>query len=144
MIGRRRRGTGDGPSSGDSSPALPAHDPEEMVNAWLRALTILGEHHTPAEALELIAQVNQPPTVSIELRGPLVPEDAQALDALLAWDKEARSRQVGVHLLVETQLIRWLTEATGQTWHEIVQRLARELPRTPPPGSQPPDETNKT
>lgn len=140
MIWRRRR-TGDGAPSDDTPPALPAHDPEEMLNAWLRALTILGEHHTPAEALELIAQVNQPPTVSIELRGPLVPEDAQALDALLAWNKEARSRQDGVH--VETHLIRWLTDATGQTWNEIVQRLARELPRTLPPRPHRPGDTNK-
>lgn len=39
----------------------------------------------------------------------------------------ARSRQAGVNLMVEDRLIRWLAEATGQSWSDIVQRLARDL-----------------
>jgi hypothetical protein len=142
MIWRRRRRTGDGEPAGETPPALPAHDPQEMLNAWLRALTIVGEHHTPAQAMELIAMVNQPQTISVQIRTPLPPDDAQALNDSLAWQHEARSRQAGVHLLVETLLIRWLAEATGQTWSQIVQRLALELHNTLPPGPYPSGDPN--
>lgn len=118
---------------GQAAEPLPAHDPRAMLDDWLRALTVVGEGHTPADALALIAQVNQPQTVQVRIRTPLPSEDAQALRESLAWQHEARSRQAGVNLLVEDRLIRWLAEATGQSWSEIVQRLARDLNGVLPP-----------
>jgi hypothetical protein len=131
----RRRGVVDREPSRVDEPAepLPVHDPRAMLEDWLRALTIVGEGHAPAEALALLARVNQPQTVQVRIRTPLPPEDAQALRDSLAWQHEARSRQAGVNLMVEDRLIRWLAEATGQSWSEIVQRLARDLNTVLPP-----------
>lgn len=106
-------------------PRVPRPSPRAMAEDWLRSLTISGEPGTtPERALELIARVNQPGTLSMQLRTPLPPDDAQALDETLAWYADVRSRQAGVNLLVEGLLIGWLAEATGQDRGAILQRLA--------------------
>ncbi|WP_261566299.1 hypothetical protein [Frankia gtarii] len=48
----------------------------------------------------------------------------QILEETLAWYAEVRSRQAGLHLLLEGLLIDWLADATGQDRGAVVQRLA--------------------
>ncbi|UKD50825.1 hypothetical protein L3Q65_00585 (plasmid) [Amycolatopsis sp. FU40] len=112
---------------------LPVIDPREMVNDWIRALAVLGERRGPDETLALIERVNRPGKLSVTIRTPLLPEDVRAIEESQAWQNEIRSRQAGVNILVDQYLIRWLTEATGQSWAEIVQRLAREIAAELPP-----------
>jgi hypothetical protein len=114
-------------------PPLPAIDPREQMNEWLRSLTIMGEGKSIEATLALIATVNQVGTHTVPIRTPLPPDDAHALESVLAWNNEIRSRQAGVNLLVEQFLIRWLAEATGQTWNQIVQRLALAIEELLPP-----------
>jgi hypothetical protein len=81
---------------------------------WLRSLTISAQPGmTPEEAVALITQVTRPRTLSMQIRTPLPPDDAQALAESLAWYAEVRSRQAGLNLLVEGLLIGWLAKATG-------------------------------
>lgn len=114
-------------------PPLPPIDPRELMNDWLRSLTIVGEGTSIEDTLALIATVNQVGTHTVPIRTPLPPDDAHALESVLAWNNEIRSRQAGVNLLVEQFLIRWLAEATGQTWNQIVQRLALTIEELLPP-----------
>ena len=83
--------------------------------------------------MALIAQINQPRSLSMQIRAPLPPDDAQALDESLAWYAEVRSRQAGLNLLVEGLLIGWLAEASGQDRSAVVQRLALTLEKLLPP-----------
>lgn len=112
---------------------LPKQDPREMLNDWIRTLTVIGEGHSPDSALALIAKVNQPGQHLVQIRTPLPQDDVQALNDSMAWLNENRSRQAGVSILVEQLLIQWLADATGQTWSEIVQRLAQTINTTLPP-----------
>lgn len=106
-------------------PKVPRPSPRTMAEDWFRALTISGQPgQTPEQALALIAQVNQPRSLSMQIRTPLPHDDAQALDESLAWYAEVRSRQAGLNLLLEGLLISWLAEATGQDRAAIIQRLA--------------------
>lgn len=114
-------------------PALPVIDPRELMNEWLRSLTIIGEGRSIDDTLALISSVNRTGTHAVAIRTPLPPDDARALESVLAWNNETRSRQAGVNLLVEQLLIRWLTEATGQTWGQVVQRLALTIEELLPP-----------
>jgi len=106
---------------------LPAIEPRKLIDDWIRVLTLVGEGRSPAETTALIEKVNQPGTHVVEIRTPLPAADTQAIEQSQAWLEEIRSRQAGVHVLVEQFLITWLTEATGQSWSEVVQRLAREI-----------------
>jgi hypothetical protein len=115
-------------------PGVPRPSPRTIAEDWLRALTISGEPGiTPKRAMELIARVNQPGTLSVQLRAPLPPDDAQALDETLAWYADVRSRQAGLNLLVESLLIEWLAEATGQDRSVVIQRLALAVEKLLPP-----------
>ena len=106
-------------------PQVPRPSPRELAEDWLRTLTITGEPGITADrAMEQIAQVNQPRSLGVRLRTPLAPDDAQVLEETVAWYAEVRSRQAGLHLLVEGLLIGWLADATGQDRGAIVQRLA--------------------
>ncbi|MEX5636406.1 hypothetical protein [Parafrankia sp. FMc2] len=106
-------------------PVVPRPSPRELAEGWLRTLTITGEPGiTPARAMELIAQVNQPRTLGVRMRTPLPLDDVQILEDTLAWHAEVRTREVGLHLLLEGLLIGWLADATGQERAAIVQRLA--------------------
>lgn len=106
-------------------PVVPRPSPRELAEGWLRTLTITGEPGiTPARAMELITQVNQPRTLGVRMRTPLPLEDVQILEDTLAWHTEVRTREVGLHLLLEGLLIGWLADATGQERAAIVQRLA--------------------
>lgn len=81
----------------------------------MRTLTVSGEPGiTPRQAIALINQVNQPSSPQVRLRTPLSAEDARTLDEVQAWNADVRSRQAGVHLLIEGTLIDWLAEATTQ------------------------------
>lgn len=117
-------------------PPLPAIDPRELMNEWLRSLTIMGEGKTIDETLALIAKVNRVGTHTVPIRTLLPPDDAQALESVLAWNNEIRSHQAGVNLLVEQLLIHWLADASGQTWNQIVQRLALTIEELLPPGQR--------
>lgn len=64
---------------------------------------------------------------------PLSRRDAEALEAAQQWYALARSRQTGVHMMVENLLIGWLTDATGHTRSEIIQRLALTIETQIPP-----------
>lgn len=105
-----------------------------MAEDWLRSLTITAEPGTtPEQAVELIARVNQPRSLSMQIRTPLPPDDAQALDETLAWYAEVRSRQAGLNLLLEGLLLGWLAEATGQDRSAVIQRLALAVENLLPP-----------
>lgn len=96
-----------------------------MTNDWLRSLTITSEPgRTPEQVLELIAQVNQPGAISTHSRTPLPFDDAQALDEPLAWLHDVRSRNAGLHILIEGLLIGWLAEASQTDRGAVIQRLA--------------------
>ncbi|MGW4527866.1 hypothetical protein [Amycolatopsis sp. NPDC004378] len=115
-------------------PQVPRPSPRAMAEDWLRALTISGQPgQTPEQALALIAQVNQPRSLSMQIRTPLPHDDAQALDESLAWYAEVRSRQAGLNLLLEGLLIGWLADATGQDRSAIIQRLALTMENLLPP-----------
>lgn len=114
-------------------PPLPVIDPRELMNEWLRSLTIIGEGKSIDETFALIASVNDTATHSVPIRTPLPPDDARAMESVLSWNSELRSRQTGVNLLVEQLLIRWLADATGQSWNQIVQRLALTIEKLLPP-----------
>lgn len=114
-------------------PLPPAIDPRELLGDWLRSLTIIGEGKSIDDTLALIAKVNRVGVHNVPIRTPLPPDDRQAMESVLAWNSEIRSRQAGVNLLVEQLLIRWLCEATGQTWSQVVQRLALTIEDLLPP-----------
>lgn len=90
-------------------------------------LTLVGEGRSPEETTALIEQVNEPRTHLVEIRTPLPAADARAIEPSQTWMNELSSRQTGVHILMEQFLITWLAEATGQSWSEIVQWLARHI-----------------
>jgi len=113
---------------------MPRRSPRELAEEWLRTLTITSEPGiTLEQAYDLIAQVNPPERLRVRMRTPLHADDAQALDELVAWYADVRSRQAGLHLVVEGMLILWLAEATGQSRTAIVQRLALEIENLLPP-----------
>ncbi|GAA1982942.1 hypothetical protein [Amycolatopsis minnesotensis] len=130
---RGSRGADDERGGENGGQQLPAIDPRELLNAWIRALTLLGEGRGPDETIASIAQANRPGRHLTALRTPLPADDARALDDVLAWLHEIRTRQAGVNILVEQLLIGWLSEATGRSWNEIVQQLAQEIGSMLPP-----------
>ena len=70
-----------------------------MSEDWLRALTITNQPGLhPTQAMELIAQVNQPKTLRLTFRTPLPEDDRRVLDDALAWIAEERSRQAGASI----------------------------------------------
>lgn len=90
---------------------------------------------SPQQLMDQIAEVTQvdqdQPVVVITT--PLPRRDVDAIEAAQQWYASARSRQAGVHLLVENLLIGWLTDATGQSRSEIIQRLALTIETVLPP-----------
>ncbi|MDX3663740.1 hypothetical protein PV646_41205 [Streptomyces sp. ID05-26A] len=115
-------------------PGLPQLSARAMAEDWLRALTITHEPGIdPKQAMEAVAQVNQPETLRLTIRTPLPAADRQVLDDMLAWDTEARSRQAGVHLLLDGILIDMVAGATGQDRAAVIQRLAIAVERLLPP-----------
>ncbi|MBO0879040.1 MAG: hypothetical protein J2P17_01375, partial [Mycobacterium sp.] len=116
-------------------PTLPPIDPRELMNEWLRTLTIIGEGKNIDDTIAMIASVNRTGTHAVPIRTPLAPDDARTLESVLAWNSEIRSRQIGVNLLVENLLIHWLAEATGQKRSAIIQRLALAAETMLPPES---------
>jgi hypothetical protein len=133
---RRRRGTHDQDAAAAVPPVLRHPSPRELVNDWLVALTLMGEDgKTPQQLMDQIAEVTQvgrdQPVVVITT--PLPRRDVEAIEAAQQWYASARSRQAGVHVLVENLLIGWLTEATGHSRSEILQRLALTIETTLPP-----------
>lgn len=133
---RKRSRAGDdvrADGAGEPRP-VPRPSARELAEDWLRTLTVSGEPSiTPQQAIELINQVNQPSGPQVRLRTPLSAEDARVLDEAQAWNADVRSRQAGVHLLIEGTLIDWLAEATGQDRAAVVQRLALKIDRLLPP-----------
>jgi hypothetical protein len=121
-----------GPQQSSRQPP-PAIDPHELRHSWLRILTVIGDGKGIDETLALIAKVNHAGTHTVPIRTALPAEDRQAIEDVMAWNHEIRNRQAGVNLLIEQLLIRWLSEATGQTWNQIVQRLALTIEQLPPP-----------
>lgn len=115
-------------------PRVPRPSPRSMAEDWLRSLTISGQPGTtPQQAMELIAQINQPRTLGVQIRTPLPTDDAQMLEETLHWYNDVRNRQAGVNLLVEGLMIGWLAEATGQHRSAIIQRLALTVEKLLPP-----------
>jgi hypothetical protein len=51
----------------------------------------------------------------------------------VAWYADVRSRQAGLNLLVESLLIDWPVEATGQDRSAILERLALAVEKRLPP-----------
>lgn len=119
--------------SGAHREPLPQQTQRELLDDWLRSLTILGDGKSLEETFDLIAQVNQPGTHRVRIHTPLPAEDAQALEETLAWYQAVRDRQAKINLGIEGLLIRWLSEATGQTWSQIVQRMAVTFNTATPP-----------
>jgi hypothetical protein len=130
---RRRSRAGDDVRPAELGP-VPRPSARTLAEDWLRTLTVSGEPGiTPQQAIELINQVNQPGSPQVRLRTPLSAEDARVLDVVQAWNADVRSRQAGVHLLIEGTLIDWLAEATGQERAAVVERLALRIERVLPP-----------
>lgn len=102
----------------------------------LRSLTLLGEGKSLEDTFALIAEVNHSGTHRVPIRTPLPEDDARALNDILAWYDTARDRQAKINLLVESFLIRWLADATGHTWSEVVQDLAKYINTAMPPDSR--------
>lgn len=112
-------------------------DPRDLMDQWLRALTILGEtDKSPQARLDLIRDVNKPGRTDVTITTPLQPEEQRALTEAFAALNDLRSRQTGMHLMVEETLTGWLAEATGQTRAEIVQKLALAMDALMPPRSR--------
>ncbi|WP_026212573.1 hypothetical protein [Longispora albida] len=100
----------------------------ELVQEWIAALTILGDSSlTPRERTDLVAQVIPPPTLEVRISTPLPSEDMTAIQDAFSQAGWLHSRKTGVHLLVENQLIAWLSGETGETREQILQRLALTL-----------------
>ena len=78
-------------------------------------------------------QANRPRSVGVELNGPLIQGDVEALDDVLAWNTEVRSDQAKVNALVDVLLIGWVAEASGRSPAEVVQRLALAIESLLPP-----------
>ncbi len=114
-------------------PPMPRRAPREVLDDWLRALTILSEGHSPEETFNLIALVNQPGQHRVRIRTPRPADDAHAVEDALPWYRDLLDRQVKVNLAIESILIGWLAESTGQSRNQIVQRLAEAINRIQPP-----------
>lgn len=112
---------------------VPRQSPRQLVDDWLRSLTITSDKgKTMQERLDLIAEVNQPRTMSVRIRTALPSDDAHALRETLAWYHDIRSRQAGVNLLIDNLLIGWLAEATGEACGAVIQRLALAIEKVLP------------
>jgi len=111
--------------------------PRELFNTWLRVLTITGESgKTPQQKMKLVAQVNDPEKIHIQLETPLSVRDRHELDAAIDAVRSRQSRQAGVHLVIESYQMSWLGDGTGQTPSEIIQRLALAVEADLPPETQ--------
>lgn len=66
-------------------PPLPAIDPRDLLNAWIRGLTLFGEKgRSLEETLALITQVNGTGTHRVAIRTPLPADDIQSLHEVQA------------------------------------------------------------
>lgn len=109
----------------------------DLVDQWLRALTIFVDRsRSPAQRMDQLQRVADPGKLSVRLTTPLRPEEARKLDEAFAGLSQLYRRQIGVHILVDDLLMRWLGQATGATRSEIITRLALTID-----GLLPPDET---
>jgi hypothetical protein len=108
---------------------LDAKTQREIVNEWLRAMTILahGVGRPLEELLAEIAAVNEADTETVRLVSPLMPGEARDLQETGRAQSRLRSRETMVHALVAQILLGWCTTAFGQTRSEVLQRLAPEL-----------------
>lgn len=112
---------------------------QELFHQWLRALTVLTEpgDRPMQERLRLIREVNDVQTHKLTIGHPATLEEIHEVIAALEDINRLRSREYGAHAMVASLLMRWLTEATGQTSAEIITRLSvtveEMLDRFPPP-----------
>ncbi|MEU4295006.1 hypothetical protein AB0E63_42860 [Kribbella sp. NPDC026596] len=99
-----------------ASKADDGHEWRQLFDDWIRAMTIFGEPWPePEEKVAMIAAVNQPGKISINLRGPLSEHDQQALAEGLAAMNTIRSRQAWLNQVIELQLIVWWPELPART-----------------------------
>ena len=124
------------PDEDGASAPPPQPTPRKLAEDWLRALTltVTARAGTTLDQLyQTIAQVNQLGSVRLALSTPLSQDDARTLDAAMAWINTIRSDQAKANMLIDTLLIKWLAEATGQDRAAVVQRLALEVEALLPP-----------
>jgi hypothetical protein len=108
---------------------LDAKSQREIVDEWLRAITILahGGHRPPGELLAEIASVNEAGTEMVRLMSPLMPGEARDLQETQRAVNRLRGREAMVHAAVTQILLDWYATATGQTHDQAIQRLALTL-----------------
>jgi hypothetical protein len=108
---------------------LDAKTQRDIVNEWLRAITILvnSAGRPLGELFAEIAAVNDAGTETIKLVTPLMPGEARDMREAGRAMSRLRSRETMVHALVTQILIGWCATAAGQTRGEVLQRLALEL-----------------
>lgn len=127
---------------------LEAKTQREIVDEWLRGLTILAGNDggcDPQELMAEIAAVNEVERIEVRLGTPLLPGDAQALAESQQVVSRLRGREATVHSMITLILIGWLAEATGTTRSQVLQRLALaidDLFSGPPPGQAPAEATS--
>jgi hypothetical protein len=98
---------------------------QELFHQWLRELTVLtepGDRPLP-ERITLIAEVNDIHPRNVKVPYPPSREDLQRVAEVIASLNRLRSREHGIHGLVTSVLLGWLSEATGQSRSDIIARL---------------------
>jgi hypothetical protein len=81
----------------------------------------------------LIAEMNEAHTYRLEVPNPPSLVDLNRLAEAIRDVNRLRSREHGVHALVTSLLLRWLSQATGQPQCEILNRLALTIDSHLPP-----------
>ncbi|WP_086828788.1 hypothetical protein [Allokutzneria sp. NRRL B-24872] len=107
----------------------PVPTERELLEDWMRVLTLLGEARPVEEIFELIARANRhdEPTGSIRVVPPCTHEDLMRVIFALRWSQHTRTAEANAHMVVDLMLIDRVSRATGETHSEVVRELAAEV-----------------
>jgi hypothetical protein len=116
-----------GPDQGEDLPAVPTV--VDVAGEVLANLTLVGEGgcRSSEETLRVLIAMNPPGQLSIRFDTPISSSDAERLREALKYIEDVETVHRSAHTVVELTLMDWLTQATGLTYSEVVQDLARRV-----------------